>query len=154
VKDDLTLRRDVEAELEREPSVNAQRIGVAVENGIVTLTGEVTSYRERWRAERAVERVAGVRGIVNEIAVRPPDAYSEIDLAEKVFEALRWNTLVPDDRIRVKVEHGWVTLTGQVTDEYQRRAATDAVRDLPGVRGVQNLLEVRPETTAVPEPGE
>jgi osmotically-inducible protein OsmY len=142
--DDLELKYDVEAELEWDPSVDARKIGVSVTDGVVTLTGEVSSYAERWNAERAVERIAGVRGIANEIEVKLTGERSDVDIAKAAVNALKWNTLVPDDRITVKVENGWVTLKGEVDHDYERRAAERAVRYLPGVRGITNLVTVKP----------
>jgi osmotically-inducible protein OsmY len=145
MKSDAEIRRDVEAELEWEPSVDARRIGVAVDNGVVTLTGEVGSYAQKWKAERAVERVEGVRAIVNEIEVKLPGEFSDADLAKSAVDALRWNILVPDDSITVKVDNGWITLKGEVTYDYQRRAAERALRNLPGVKGISNLITIKPK---------
>jgi osmotically-inducible protein OsmY len=117
---------------------------VTVKDGIVTLTGTVASYAEKWNAERAVERVAGVRGVVNDLEVKAPGAQTDADLGEAIANSLVWNSLVPQDKIQFRVDHGWVTLKGQVNFEYQRRAAERAVRYLPGVRGVSNLIEVAP----------
>jgi osmotically-inducible protein OsmY len=144
MKTDSELRRDVERELEWEPSVDERRIGVAVVDGIVTLTGEVGSYSEKWRAERAVERVAGVRGIANEVEVKSMLQRSDTDIAHMAVEALNSNVLVPADHVQVKVEGGWLTLTGEVEWDYQRRAAERAVRDLPGVLGITNLITIKP----------
>jgi osmotically-inducible protein OsmY len=144
MKDDNELRRDVEQELEWEPSVDERRIGVAVLDGIVTLTGEVSSYAERWNAERAVERVAGVRGIANEIEVKTTTERSDTDIAKAAADALKWNVMVPADKVTVKVRDGWITLTGEVNWDFQRRAAERAMRNLPGVRGISNLIGVKP----------
>jgi osmotically-inducible protein OsmY len=144
MKTDSELRREVEEELEWEPSVDERQIGVAVSDGIVTLTGEVRSFAEKWNAERAVERVAGVRGIANELEVRLVGDRSDSDIARAAADALRWNSLVPSDRVTVKVENGWVTLKGEVNWDYQRRAAERSVRYLSGVKGVTNLLTVKP----------
>src|SRR5438105_5424607 len=144
MKSDNELRRHIERELEWEPSVDERRIGVSVLDGIVTLTGEVTSYSEKWRAERAVERVEGVRGIVNELVVKPATERSDADIAKAAVEALKWNVMVPDEDIKVKVEKGWVTRTGEVSWDYQRRAAERAIRDLPGMKGIVNLIVVKP----------
>ena len=144
MKTDLELKRDVEAELAWEPIVDAARIGVAVNAGVVTLTGEVKSYAEKYKAERAAERVAGVRGVVNEIKVDLPHERTDTDLAREAAEALKRNSLVPDDRIKVIVVNGWITLKGEVTYEFERRVAEQAVRFLPGVRGVTNLIAVVP----------
>jgi osmotically-inducible protein OsmY len=144
VKTDEQLRQGVEAELDFEPSIDARKIGVAVLDGVVTLTGQVSSFTEKWEAERVVERVAGVRGIANEIQVHLPGEVSDTDLAKSAVDALKWNLLVPDD-VKVKVEKGWVTLKGEVNFDYQRRAAERTVRNLPGVRGISNLITIKPK---------
>ena len=144
MKPDIELREDVERELEWEPSVDERRIGVAVVDGIVTLTGEVSSYAERWNVERAVERVSGVKGIANEITVKRASDRSDTDIAKAAVDALKWNVMVPADKVTVKVRDGWVTLTGEVNWDYQRRAAERAVRNLPGVVGISNLISIKP----------
>lgn len=144
MKTDMELRRDVEAELAWEPSIDAAKIGVAVTKGVVTLTGEVDSYAEKYKAERAVERVVGVSGIVNEIKVDLRHERTDTDIATDAAEALRNNTFVPADQVRVIVVNGWITLKGEVAYEFQRRAAEQAVRLLRGVRGVSNLISVEP----------
>jgi osmotically-inducible protein OsmY len=141
---DIELREDVEEELEWEPSVDERRIGVSVTDGIVTLTGQVGSYAEKWNAERAVERVEGVKGIANEIEVHLVGQHSDTEIAKAAADALEWNSLVPSDRVTVRVENGWVTLRGEVDYDYERRAADRAVRYLEGVRGVSNLITVAP----------
>jgi osmotically-inducible protein OsmY len=143
MKTDLDLKRDVERELEYDPSIDPLKIGVAVTDGIVTLTGHVASFVEKWNASRAVERVIGVRGIVDEITVVLAIERTDADLARAAADALKWNTLVPEDRVKVKIENGWLTLVGDVSYDYQRRAAERAVRALPGLKGTTNLLEVR-----------
>jgi osmotically-inducible protein OsmY len=144
MKTDTQLREDVEAELAWEPSVDERQIGVAVKDGIVTISGTVLSYAEKWNAERAVERVVGVRGVVNDLEVHTPGSQTDADIAEAVANGLRWNSLVPSDAITFTLDHGWVTLKGRVSFDYERRAAERAVRYLPGVRGVSNLIEVAP----------
>jgi osmotically-inducible protein OsmY len=135
MRTDDELRRDVEWALQWEPSVDERRIGVSVIDGIVTLSGDVESYGERWKAERTVERVPGVRGIANELEVRTTHERTDTDIARAALDALKWSALVPADQLKVKVENGWLTLTGAVRWEYQRRAAERAVRNLAGVKG-------------------
>jgi osmotically-inducible protein OsmY len=144
MKSDSELRRDVERELEWEPGVDERRIGVSVIDGVVTLTGQVSSYAERWKAERTVERVTGVPGIANDLEVIPTGEHSDTDVARAAVDALKWDITVPSDRIKVKVDKGWVTLTGEATWDFQRRAAEPAVRNLTGVRGLTNLITVKP----------
>jgi len=145
MKSDEELRRDVVAELEYDPSIDARKIGVAVEDGIVTLTGEVSSFAEKWNAERAAERVEGVRGIVNKIEVKIVGDYSDADIAREAADALRWNLMVPPGKVIPKVENGYITLAGEVNYDFQRRAAEKAVRYIPGVRGVINLITIKPK---------
>jgi osmotically-inducible protein OsmY len=144
MKSDSELRHDVERELEWEPSLDERRIGVSVVDGIVTLTGEVSTYAERWNAERAVERVRDVRGIANELTVKSSFERTDTDIAKAAADALKWNVMVPSDRVTVKVRNGWVTLTGDVNWDFQRRAAERAVRQLPGVVGISNLITIKP----------
>lgn len=148
--DDIILRQDIIDELEFEPSIDAANIGVAVEDGVVTLTGHVPTYAQRATAEDVVRRVKGVRGIAQEIEVRPFGANRTADdeIAKRALNTIRWNTVVPKDSVQVKVQQGWVTLTGKVGWHYQRTAAADAVRNLAGVIGVNNSIEVKPPASA------
>jgi osmotically-inducible protein OsmY len=145
MKTDGELREDVLKELDWEPSVDERRIGAATGDGIVTLSGAVSSFAEKWNAERAVERVDGVRGIANEIEVQLAGERTDTDIARAAADALAWNSMVPVDKIMLRVESGWVTLRGEVEHDYQRRAAERAVRYLEGVRGVTNLITVTPK---------
>lgn len=146
MRTDLELQQDVLAELRYEPRLDEKEIGIRVANGLVTLTGRVRSYAEKVAAVRAVERVLGVRGIANEVTVTPSRAFehTDVEIAESAMRTLKWNTVVPADRIRVRVEKGWVTLDGQVDWAHQREAAEDAVRGLAGVCGIFNLVTVAP----------
>ena len=135
MKTDSELRRDVERELEWEPSVDERRIGVSVIDGVVTLSGEVGSFAEKWNAERAVERVAGVRGIANELEVQSVSKRSDTDIAKAAADRLAWDVMVPEGKVTVEVSNGWVTLKGEVPWDYHRRAAERAVRNLDGVKG-------------------
>lgn len=144
--DDLELKRAVESELSFEPSINAAEIGVAVKDGVVTLSGRVPSYWEKVAAERAAARVTGVKAVANELEVRLPgmSERKDEDIARAAVDALKWNVLVPEERIKVKVSKGWVTLEGSVDWQYQKSAAEKSVRRLVGVVGVSNLIEVKP----------
>lgn len=148
--DDISLRQDVLDELEFEPSLDAAHIGVAVEKGVVTLTGHVSSYAQKIAAEKAVQRVQGVRGVAEELQVRYPNdkKVADDEIAQRALAIIAWDATVPDDQVRVKVEKGWVTLSGDVGWQYQRASAEQAVRKLSGVRGVTNLLGVRPQIEA------
>ena len=143
--DDLALKKAVDTELNFEPSIDPAEIGVAAKDGIVTLTGHVRSYWEKVAAERAAERVSGVKAVVNEMDVRLPGTSerTDQDIARAALDSLKWNVLVPADRIKVKVSYGWVTLEGVVDWQFQKEAAEKAVRKLFGVKGVTNLVEVK-----------
>jgi osmotically-inducible protein OsmY len=143
---DKVLRQTIVDELDFEPSIDSANIGVAVDNGVVTLTGHVASYAEKVAAERAVERIKGVRAIAEKIEVRYPGHKKTADdeIAERALSILGWNVQIPKDSIKVKVEKGWVTLAGTVDWQYQRVTAETAVRELSGVIGLSNLIEVRP----------
>jgi osmotically-inducible protein OsmY len=140
---DLELKKNVESELNYEPSINPAEIGVAVKDGIVTLTGRIQSYWEKVAAERAAARVEGVKAVVNELTVRLPytSERTDEDIAQAVLNSLKWSVLIPADRI--KVSKGWVTLEGTVDWQFQKTAAEKAVRKLYGVLGVTNLIEVK-----------
>lgn len=145
MKTDSQLQQDVLAELAWEPSVNAAQVGVEVKDGIVTLAGHVGSFVEKWEVERAAQRVSGVRGLAVEMDVNLPGSSrrNDVDIVRSVENALQWMTYVPQDAIKVLVESGWVTLTGEVAWEYQRKAATDGVRGLMGVTGVSDQISIK-----------
>jgi osmotically-inducible protein OsmY len=146
MKSDAELRTDVEEELSCEPSVDATVIGVAVKDGIVTLSGHVASYAEKVVAEQAAARVLDAHAIVTELDVKLPGSNlaNDEDIARAAFDALSWNTLIPSDRIRVRVGSGWLTLEGDVDWHYQKSAAYIAVCNLKGVRGITNNITVKP----------
>lgn len=145
MKTDLQVQRDVMDELEFDPSIDAADIGVSVVEGVVTLNGFVKSYAEKLEAEKAVRRVAGVKAIAEELKVRFPYQAKTADheIAKRIVDVLAWDAIVPDDKIKVKVEHGWVTLTGTVDWFYQSDAARRAAAKIGGVLGVTNLIEIR-----------
>lgn len=144
-KTDGQVQHDVIAELEWEPSVDHADIGVAVNDGVVTLSGYVKNYPQKMAAEKAAKRVSGVKAIAEEIKVRfasdPKTADHEI--AKRILDIFAWNVSIPDEKVKVKVEHGWVTLTGIVDWFYQSNEARKVVGQVSGVLGVSNLLEVR-----------
>jgi len=146
---DSELQRDVLDELKWEPTVDAAHIGVAVKDGVVTLSGHVPSYAEKYAAERAAKRVHGVKAVANEIDVKLPGSsqLSDADIAAEVVNALKANYYVPDDKIKVTVSKGWVTLEGEVEWNHQKIAAENAVRDLAGVKGLSNLITVKPRVS-------
>jgi osmotically-inducible protein OsmY len=146
MKTDLQLHKDVIEELRWDPRVNDAEIGVSVKAGVVTLTGSVDTFAQKYAAERAVERVAGVRAVAEELHVRPTTELQQDDteIAHSAVNALSWNIEVPADKITVKVEGGLITLKGEVNWNYQRLAAEYDVRYLAGVKGLLNLIEVKP----------
>jgi osmotically-inducible protein OsmY len=141
---DHKLRQDVMDELDFEPSLDAAHIGVGVRDGIVTLTGFVSSYAEKVATERATRRVFGVRAIAQEIEVRLPSDKRTADeeIAKRAVDILKWRVGVPADQITIKVEKGIVTLDGEVDWEYQRKQAGEAVHALNGVMAVSNLIHI------------
>ena len=145
MKTDKQLQCDVIDELQYDPSVDASKIGVIVQNGIVSLSGTVANYAETYRAIHAAERVAGVKAVTNGIKVELPSMHQrdDADIAQVVVNALKWHVWVPHDAIKVKVEQGWVTLEGSVDAKFRRESADDAVRYLTGVKGLTNLITVK-----------
>ena len=152
MQNDSDIQRDVMAELKAEPNLRDDDIAVGVRDGVVTLAGFTDSFADKWRAERVVSRVKGVRAVVNDLQVKLPseDRRPDPELARAAVDSLKWNVLVPDDRIKVTVEDGWITLTGEVDWYYQREEAERSVRNLSGVKGVSNLITV----ARVPAPGD
>jgi osmotically-inducible protein OsmY len=147
---DATIQQDVLQELKWDPSIDATNIGVAVKDGVVTLTGYVHAFVDKWAAEKAAKRVYGVHAVVNRIEVRLPGSSerTDEDIARDALAALRNNVSVPDDKIKVTVSDSWITLEGEVDWQYQKNAAEDAVRHLRGVIGVVNLISVKPAALA------
>jgi osmotically-inducible protein OsmY len=149
MKTDAQLQKDILAELAWDPAINATDVGVIVKEGVVTLTGHLINFSEKYAAERAARRVSGVKALAVEIEVRLSPSYkrSDSDIASAVQRAIDWNVVVPDNCIQPKVENGWITLNGEVEWNYQRKAAERAVRDLYGVVGITNLVKVKPQIT-------
>lgn len=145
MKTDSQLQKDVMAELEWEPSVEHANIGVAAKDGVVTLSGFVSNYASKLAAEKATRRVKGVRGIAEEIEVRfATDAKTaDPEIAKRIADMFDWSVTIPKGKISVKVEHGWVTLSGDVSYHYHRKAAHDLASRITGVKGVTNLIEVK-----------
>jgi osmotically-inducible protein OsmY len=145
---DKDIQQAVLRELEWEPMLKSTEIGVAVKDGIVTLAGYVDSYSTRYRAELAAKRVHGVKAVVNELQVHLPIASerTDEDIAREAVRALEQDSLVPHDRLKLTVHDGWITLEGDVEWQYQREAAVAAVRNLIGVKGITNLITVKPRS--------
>ncbi len=144
MKMDADIRRDVESELRWDPSIDDTRIGVTVSNGVVTLTGDVPNYSDRWAADDIVKRVCGVRAIANDVQVKIPlsGMRTDTDIAEAAANALQWHVSLSGSHLKPVVKDGWITLSGQVGWGYQRVAAENAVRHLMGVKGVTNDIRV------------
>ena len=143
---DEEIQRDVLSELKFEPRVQPNEIGVVVKDGVVALTGWVDSYAKKWAAEEAAHRVRGVLAVANDIEVRLPTSAerTDPDIAAAAVRALEWDAAIPVDKLDITVSKGWVTLRGQVEWQYQKQDAERVVRRLQGVRGVSNLIVVRP----------
>ena len=150
MRTDTELQHAVMEELTWEPSVDAAEIGVSAESGIVTLSGMVKSLPQKWAAEKAAQRVYGVKAVTDEIVVKLPGngELSDTEIARAVVNALDWNASVPRGHVKVVVSHGWVNLEGTVRFHYERVAAEYAVRGLIGVKGVTNLISVKPPQTS------
>jgi len=139
---DKELKQHVQNALDWEPSIDASDIGVSVDEGVVTLRGNVGSYVEKVSAERVALRVYGVKAVANDLSVRLVSGYERTDteIAQAAIAALKWNIVVPTDRITVTVANGWVTLNGTLEYYHQSAAAERVVRDLTGVRDVSNCI--------------
>ena len=150
MKTDAQLKKDVLAELNWEPSVNATKIGVEVSDGVVTLAGHVDSYGEKWHAERAAQRVGGVKALAVEMDVTIPGSAerTDTDIAHSAEQALQWVSYIPKDAIKIQVEKGWITLSGKVDWDYQRQNASSALRYLVGVKGVTDNVELKSRTSS------
>jgi osmotically-inducible protein OsmY len=148
MKSDSMLKSDVTEEITWDPAIRtpASQIGVIVKDGVITLTGHPSSLAEKHAIERAAQRVEGVKALAVELEVKLAVGYerTDADIAQAVERALEWNALVPHEKIKVMVEDGCVTLSGELEWAYQRQAAEAAVRDLLGVVSVADQLVVKP----------
>jgi osmotically-inducible protein OsmY len=147
---DRELQQHIQNALDWEPRVDATEVGVTVDNGVVTLRGDVRSYTEKEAGERVALRVYGVKAVANDLNVRLVSGYERTDseIAQAVVNALKWNTSVPEERVTITVRDGWVTLKGTLDWQYQKDAAARAIRDLTGVRGVANNIAIQPRVKA------
>lgn len=146
MKTNEQLQRDVMDELKWDPMVAASDIGVSAKDGVITLSGYVDSYSKKYAAEKAAMRVSGVVAVAEDIEVRFNKVGRRDDtaIAEAILSAFKWSTLVPESKLKVKVEEGWVTLEGAVDWQFQKDAAYKAVRDIAGVRSVTNAITLKP----------
>lgn len=150
MKTDNQIQQDVMDQLKWEPYLNAAQIGVAVKNGIVTLSGQVDTYSKKLIAENAAKKISGVKAIAEDIQIGVSPAYNKTDaeIAEAVLNALKWHTAVQEEKIKVKVEDGYVRLEGEVEWNFQRKNAALAIENLSGVRSVINLITVKPKISS------
>jgi len=150
MKSDVQIQQDVMDELKWEPGLSSSQIGVAVKDGVVTLAGIVDTYLKKLNAERAAKRVSGVKAVAEDIQVETSFGYkrSDAEIAAAVLNALEWNSAVQDEKIKIKVEDGIVTLEGEAEWEYQRNQAKKSVESLTGVNGVRNFITLKPHANA------
>jgi len=142
---DTRLKHDVLAEPEWAPGLDASQIGVSARDGVVTLTGYVPSYAEKLAAERAAKRVFGVQAVADDVEVKIPGGRerSDTDIATAALNAMKWDSTLPEDRIKVTVRHGWISLEGALEWWYKKEGAQRAVQNLTGVKGVTNKITVK-----------
>lgn len=151
MKTDTQLQLDVLAELQWEPSIHAAGIGVEVSDGVVTLDGSVGTYPEKWEAEKAAQRVAGVKAVAVDLAVRfpHPEVHDDADMAHAASQALHHLAIGKDGAVKVLVENGWIELTGEWQWDFQRRAVEAVLRHVPGVKGINSYVTLGPRVPVV-----
>jgi len=147
MKNNAALQKDVQDAIKWEPLLNAAEIGVTVKDGVVTLTGTVDSFTKKMEAEDAAKKVVGVKAVVEKIAIKLAHwgKTTDAEIAAEVLRALKWNWKVPNNKVKVKVEDGWITLEGDLHWNYQREAAKNAIQNLMGVTGVTNNIKIQSE---------
>jgi osmotically-inducible protein OsmY len=147
MRPDSEIKRDVEAELKWDPDIDPTDIGVAVKNGVVTLSGFVRSYTQKWQAERDAKRVSGVLAVANDIEVRLPVIHQKPDpeLAREIVHELQYELPYSHNLVKVIVNNGWVTLEGDVEWHYQKERAEAAARRVKGIKGISNFMQVKPK---------
>ncbi len=145
MRTDLSIKEDVLDELQWQPSIDETNIGVIVKDGIVTLSGTVDSYIKKREAENATKGVAGVKAVADDIEVKYGSSFikSDTEIATSAVNALKWNILVPENKIDVKVEDGWIYLTGEVMWDYEKNEAKSSVENLPSVKYVVNNITIK-----------
>ena len=148
---DKDLKQHVQSALDWEPSLDATDIGLSVDEAVVTLRGNVASYAEKVTAERVALRVYGIKAVANDLAVHLASGFERTDteIAQAAVAALKWNTMVPNDRVTLTITNGWLALKGTLDWQYQKDAAARAVRDLTGVKGVTNNIIVQPRVKTI-----
>ncbi|HVX00806.1 MAG TPA: BON domain-containing protein [Candidatus Babeliaceae bacterium] len=150
MKSDDQIQKDVMDQLKWEPFLKASEVGVAVRNGIVTLSGQVDSYYKKLSAEAAAKKVSGVKAIAEDIqiGVSPLYARTDTEIAEAILNALKWHTAVQDEKVKIRVENGHVTLQGEVDWDFQRTNVRKAIESLAGVKSITSLITVKPKVTS------
>lgn len=148
MKTNEILQKDVQDAIKWEPLLHAAEIGIIVKDGVMTLTGTVDSYAKKIEAEQATKMVCGVKAVVEKIEIKYGNygKKTDEDIAKEIINAFRWNWSIPDEKIKVKVEHGWVTLTGIVNWNYQKEASNDALKNLLGIVGISNNIRIQSES--------
>lgn len=148
MKNNAELQTDVQNAIKWEPLLNAAEIGVTAKDGVVSLTGVVDSYAKKMEAENAAKKVIGVKALVEKIEVKFPNSWTKTnaEIANEVLTGLKNDWSVPNDKVTVKVEDGWVTLEGELPWNYQKEAAKNAVNYLAGVKGVTNNIKIKSES--------
>jgi osmotically-inducible protein OsmY len=146
MRSDSDIERDVKDELQWDPDTDATDIAVSVKGGVVTLAGYVKSYSDKYEAEAAAKRIAGVRGVANDLEIRllSVDERPDPDIARDAVATIKAHLPISSENIKVVVQNGWVTLEGRVEWQYQRQTAENAVRRIKGVKGVTNLIQLKP----------
>ncbi len=148
MKTNEKLQKDVQDAIKWKPLLHAAEIGVTVEDGIVSLTGTVDNYAKKMEAENATKKVVGVKAVVEKIKVRFPVSWAKtnVELAKEASSALKTNWSVPDEKVTIEVEEGWITLEGQLHWNFQREAAQKAIQSLTGVKGITNKIKIKSES--------
>lgn len=151
MKTDLQIQSDVQSQLKWEPQLNASEIGVSVKNGVVTLSGIVDSFPKKLAAERVAKSILGVKAVAVDlqVGISPINKKSDTEIAEACINAMKWDSSVPDDKIKLKVENGFVVLEGTVEWSYQRIAAKKALANISGLKGIDNLITVKQKPSSL-----
>jgi hypothetical protein len=151
MKTDLQIQADVQSQLKWEPQLTASQIGVAVKNGVVTLSGIVDTFPKKLAAERVAKNIVGVKAVAVDlqVGISPINKKSDAEIAEACINALKWDSAVPDDKIKLKVENGFVILDGTVEWSYQRLAAKKALANIMGIKGIENLITVKQKPSSL-----
>ena len=151
MKTDLQIQADVQSQLKWEPQLNSSAIGVSVKNGVVTLSGIVDTFPKKLAAERVAKSIVGVKAVAVDlqVGISPINKKSDAEIAEACINAMKWDSAVPDEKIKLKVENGFIILEGTVEWSYQRLSAKKALANINGVKGVENLITVKQKPSSL-----